>query len=166
MMEDPETKMDIETPYEKLKDNEKRQLGKNNKANMTLYNALPYKEYDRVFMCKTAKEVWDTPIITHQGNSQVKDCKIDLLTQQYEKFSISKNHVRKFLRALPLKWRAKVMVIEEDKDLATLPLDKLIGNLKVYETILENDGVTSNTTKEKVKSLAIKAKLIREKTIE
>ncbi|GKF12174.1 hypothetical protein Tco_0050100 [Tanacetum coccineum] len=125
MMEDPETKMDIETPYEKLKDNEKRQLGKNNKANMTLYNAPPYKEYDRVFMCKTAKE---------------------------------------FLRALPLKWRAKVMVIEEDKDLATLPLDKLIGNLKVYETILENDGVTSNTTKEKVKSLAIKAKLIREKT--
>ncbi|GKB19741.1 zf-CCHC domain-containing protein [Tanacetum coccineum] len=41
----------------------------------------------------------------------------------------SKNHVRKFLRALPLKWRAKVTDIEEDKDLATLPLDELIGNL-------------------------------------
>ncbi|GKA70790.1 hypothetical protein Tco_0776929 [Tanacetum coccineum] len=44
----------------------------------------------------------------------------------------SKNHVRKFLRALTLKWRAKVTAIEEDKDLATLPLDELIGNLKVY----------------------------------
>ncbi|GKC19520.1 zf-CCHC domain-containing protein [Tanacetum coccineum] len=56
---------------------------------MTLYNALQCKEYERVFMCKTAKEIWHTLIITHQGGSQVKDCKIHLLTQQYEKFSIS-----------------------------------------------------------------------------
>ncbi|GJZ16757.1 zf-CCHC domain-containing protein [Tanacetum coccineum] len=42
------------------------------------------------------------------------------------------------------------MDIKEAKDLATLPLDELIGNLKVYEMILENDGVTSKTTKEKV----------------
>ncbi|GJV15598.1 retrovirus-related pol polyprotein from transposon TNT 1-94 [Tanacetum coccineum] len=42
----------------------------------------------------------------------------------------SKNHVRKFLRALSSKWRAKVTAIEEAKDLATLPLDELIGNLK------------------------------------
>nr|GEU44125.1 hypothetical protein [Tanacetum cinerariifolium] len=76
----------------------------------------------------------------------------------------SKNHVRKLLCALPLKWRAKVMAIEEAKDLATLPLDELIGNLKVYEMVLDNDGVTSKTTKEKVKSLALKAKVTREHT--
>ncbi|GKC19610.1 hypothetical protein Tco_1021760 [Tanacetum coccineum] len=78
-----------ETPYELLKDIEKKQLGKNEEAKMTIYNALPHKDYERVFMCKTAKEVWHTLIITHQGNSQVKNCKIDLLTQEYEKFSIS-----------------------------------------------------------------------------
>ncbi|GKC23477.1 hypothetical protein Tco_1025627 [Tanacetum coccineum] len=143
-------------------------------------------------MCKTTKEVWHTLIISHQGNSQVKDYKIDLLTQQYEKFSISseeiinsdftrfnvivtsvksldqdyssKNHVRKFLHALLLKWRAKVKTIEEAKYLATLPLDELIGNLKVYEMILENDSIASKTTKEKVKSLALKDKVIREQT--
>ncbi|GKA42202.1 retrotransposon protein, putative, ty1-copia subclass, partial [Tanacetum coccineum] len=72
----------------------------------------------------------------------------------------SKNHMRKFLRALPLKWRAKVTAIEELKDLATLPLDELIGNLKVYEMVLDNNGVASKiTTKEKVKSLALKAKV-------
>ncbi|GKB30556.1 hypothetical protein Tco_0869957 [Tanacetum coccineum] len=38
----------------------------------------------------------------------------------------SKNHVIKFLCALPLKWRAKVTTIEEANDLATLPIDKLI----------------------------------------
>ncbi|GJX62296.1 retrovirus-related pol polyprotein from transposon TNT 1-94 [Tanacetum coccineum] len=68
---------------------------------------------------------------------------------------LSKNHVRKFLRTLPLKWRAKVTVIEEAKDLAKLLLDELIGNLKVYEMVLDNDGVGSKTTKEKVKSLAL-----------
>ncbi|GJV33875.1 hypothetical protein Tco_1394275 [Tanacetum coccineum] len=78
-----------ETPYELLEDNKKKQLGKNNKVKMTFYNALPRKEYKHVFMCKTSKEVWHTLIITHQGNSQVKNCKIDLLTQEYEKFSIS-----------------------------------------------------------------------------
>ncbi|GKB21200.1 DUF4219 domain-containing protein [Tanacetum coccineum] len=181
-----------ETPYKLLKDEQNKQLGKNNEAKMILYYALPRKEYERVFMCKTTKEVSHKLIITHQGNSQVKNCKIDLLTQEYEKFSISneetinsgftrfnaivtwlkslyldyssKNHVRKFLRGLPLKWRAKVTAIEQAKDLATLYLDELIGNLKVYEIILDNDGIASKTTKEKVKSLALKAKVTREQT--
>ncbi|GKA83062.1 hypothetical protein Tco_0789810 [Tanacetum coccineum] len=144
---DEETNLMKETPCELLKDTEKKQLGKNEEAKMTIYNALPRKEYERVFMCKTTKEVWHTLIITHQGNFQVKNCKIDLLTQDYKKFSISneetidsgftrfnaivtslksldpdyssKNHVRKFLRALPLKWRAKLTTIKEAKDLDT-----------------------------------------------
>nr|GEY89747.1 hypothetical protein [Tanacetum cinerariifolium] len=60
--------------------------------------------------------------------------------------------------------RAKVTVFQEAKELATLPLDELIGKLKVYKIILENNGVTSKTTIEKVKSLALKAKVIREQT--
>ncbi|GJT27152.1 hypothetical protein Tco_0907427 [Tanacetum coccineum] len=134
VVEDSEMKLMKEMLYELLKDEQKKQLGKNNEAKMTLYNALP-------------------------RNSQVKNCKIYLLTQEYKKFLISneenidsgftrfnaiitslksldpdyssKNHVRKFLRALPLKWRKKVTTIEEAKDLTTLPLDELIGNLEV-----------------------------------
>ncbi|GKF57073.1 hypothetical protein Tco_0170610, partial [Tanacetum coccineum] len=37
-----------ETPYELLKDMPKKQLGKSSKAKMTLYNAMPRKEYKRV----------------------------------------------------------------------------------------------------------------------
>ncbi|GJQ95168.1 hypothetical protein Tco_0006307 [Tanacetum coccineum] len=125
-----------ETPYELLEDDQKKKLGKNNEAKMTLYNALLRKEYER----------------------------IDLLTQEYEKFSItneetihrgftrfnaivtslksldpdysSKNYIRKFLCALLLKRRAK-----------------------------ENDGVVSKTTvKEKIKSLVLKAKVTRKQT--
>ncbi|GJR77069.1 retrovirus-related pol polyprotein from transposon TNT 1-94 [Tanacetum coccineum] len=119
------------------------------------------------------------------GNSQVKDNKIDLLVQQYEQFVISedesidsvfarfntiitslkaldegyssKNYVRKFFRALHPKWRAKVTTIEESKDLTSLSLDELIGNLKVHEMIIKKD---SEIVKEKVerKSIALKAK--------
>ncbi|GJS32694.1 hypothetical protein Tco_0531076 [Tanacetum coccineum] len=133
-VEDSETKLMKETSCELLKDEQKKQLGKNNKVKMTLYNGLP-----------------------------LKDCKIDLLTQEYENFSISneetidsvftrfiaivislksldpdyssKNQVRKFICVLPLKWRAK-----------------------------DNDGVASKTTKENVKSLTLKAKVTREQT--
>ncbi|GKD42971.1 hypothetical protein Tco_1267616, partial [Tanacetum coccineum] len=143
------------------------------------------KEYERIFMYNTAKEIWKTLLITHQGNSQLKDNKIDLLVQQYEQFVISedesidsasarfnttitslkaldegyssKNYVRKFLRALHPIWRAKVTTIEESKDLTSLSLDELIGNLKVYEMIIKKD---SEIVKAKVKRkyLALKAK--------
>ncbi|GJY87008.1 hypothetical protein Tco_0501636 [Tanacetum coccineum] len=98
-----------ETSYELLKDEQKKQLGKNNEAKMTLYNALP-QTIDSGFTRFNA-------IITS----------LKSLDPDYSK----KNHVRKFLRALPLKWRAKVTAIKEAKDLTTLPLDELIGNLEV-----------------------------------
>nr|GEV02522.1 putative reverse transcriptase domain-containing protein [Tanacetum cinerariifolium] len=56
--------------------------------------------------------------------------------------------------------------LEEAKDLATLPLDELIRNLKVYQIVLDNDGVASKAIKEKVKSLALKAKVTRKQTSE
>ncbi|GJT74436.1 hypothetical protein Tco_1041161 [Tanacetum coccineum] len=137
MMDNPETKMEVEIPYELLKDDQKNQLGKNNEAKMTLYNALP-------------------------RNSQVKDCKVDLLIQQYEKFSISseetinsgftrfnvivtslksldqdyssKNHVRKFLSLF--------FLINGDTTMTTLKKQKL--------------------HKEKVKVVASKANMFEE----
>ncbi|GJV06278.1 reverse transcriptase domain-containing protein [Tanacetum coccineum] len=182
----PKTKKDEIVPFDKQNDDLKKKLAKNNEAKMVIYNALPRKEYERIFMCKTAKEIWDTLLITHQGNSQVKDNKIDLLVQQYEQFTIpeeesidnafarfntiitslkaldegfsSKNYVRKFLRALHPKWRAKVTAIEESKDLTSLSLDELIGNLKVYEVIIKKDSEMVKGKREQNRSLALKAK--------
>ncbi|GKB33539.1 hypothetical protein Tco_0872940, partial [Tanacetum coccineum] len=72
----------------------------------------------------------------------------------------NRNHVRKFLRALSTKWRLKVTVIEESKDLLTLLLNKLIGNIQVYEVVLEKDSDASKNKKEKYKSLALKSKKV------
>nr|GEV59454.1 hypothetical protein [Tanacetum cinerariifolium] len=52
------------------------------------------------------------------------------------------------------------MAIEESKDLSTLSLDKLIGNLKVYDVVLEKDLEVSKYRKEKYKSLALKARQV------
>ncbi|GJR44851.1 hypothetical protein Tco_1312954 [Tanacetum coccineum] len=38
------------------------------------------------------------------------------------------------------KWRAKVTAIEESKDLSSLALDELNGNLKVHEVVMEKDS--------------------------
>ncbi|GJW98587.1 hypothetical protein Tco_0180395 [Tanacetum coccineum] len=89
-----------ETPYELLEYDQKKKLGKNNEAKMTLYNALLGKE-------------------------------------------------------------AKVTTIEEAKDLSILPLDELIGNLKVYETILGSDDVVYKPIKEKILPIALKANITR-----
>ncbi|GJS82693.1 copia protein [Tanacetum coccineum] len=63
------------------------------------------------------------------GNSQVKDNKIDLL----------------------------VTTIEESKDLTSLSLDELIGNLKFYEMIIKKDSEIVKA-KGEIKSPALKAK--------
>ncbi|GJZ12362.1 zf-CCHC domain-containing protein [Tanacetum coccineum] len=70
----------------------------------------------------------------------------------------SKNYVRKFLRALHPKWRAKVTAIEELKDLTSLSLDELIGNLKVYEVIIKKDSEMVKGKREQNRSLSLKAK--------
>ncbi|GJX39279.1 hypothetical protein Tco_0252582 [Tanacetum coccineum] len=56
------------------------------------------------------------------------------------------------------KWRAKVVAIEESKDLTSLSLNKLIGNLKVYEVIIKKDSEMVKGKREQSRSLALKAK--------
>ncbi|GKA39325.1 zf-CCHC domain-containing protein [Tanacetum coccineum] len=131
IVQNPETKLDEVIPFEKQTDDLKKKLAKNNEAKMVIYNALPRKEYERIFMCNTAKEIWKTLLITHQG--------------------------KLFLSLYHPKWRAKVISIEESKDLTSLSLDELIGNLKVHEMIIKKD---SKIVKAKVerKSIALKAK--------
>ncbi|GJZ02538.1 hypothetical protein Tco_0520499 [Tanacetum coccineum] len=68
-------------------------------------------------MYKTAKDIWNSLVITHQA-------------------------------------------IKESKYLSTLLLDELIGNLKVYEVVLQKDSEASKNKKEEYKSLALKAKKV------
>ncbi|GJZ08772.1 hypothetical protein Tco_0543055 [Tanacetum coccineum] len=77
-----------------------------------------------------------------QQNSNNQLVSLKALDEGYS----SKNYVRKFLRALHPKWRAKVMAIEESKDLTSLSLDELIRNLKVHEMIIKKDFEICSTS--------------------
>ncbi|GJT40860.1 hypothetical protein Tco_0940725 [Tanacetum coccineum] len=140
--------------------------------------------YDNISRRLKSASTKFAPDVNHL--SQVKDIKIDLLVQQYEQFTIpeeesidnafarfntiitclkaldegfsSKNYVRKFLRAIHPKWRAKVTAIKESKDLTSLSLDELIGNLKVYKVIIKKDSEMVKGKREQNRSLALKAK--------
>nr|GEX20229.1 transposase, Ptta/En/Spm, transposase, Tnp1/En/Spm-like protein [Tanacetum cinerariifolium] len=52
----------------------------------------------------------------------------------------------------------KGYAIEESKDLTSLSLDELIGNLKVYEVIIKNDTKMVKGKREQNRSLALKSK--------
>ncbi|GJS04833.1 RNA-directed DNA polymerase, eukaryota [Tanacetum coccineum] len=168
----PETKKDEIVPFHKQNDDLKKKLAKNNEAKMVIYNALPRKEYERIFMCQTAKEIWDTLLITHQGNNQVKANKIDLLVQQYEQFMIpeeesidnafakfntiitslkaldegfsSKNCVRKFLRALHPAMLSKRVTEGLESLLVSGDLDFVLGKDGAKERDIESMTVVED----------------------
>ncbi|GJW02094.1 hypothetical protein Tco_1560950 [Tanacetum coccineum] len=87
---------------------------------------------------------------------------MDLLVQQYKQFTILEeesidNAFARFNTIHP-KWRVKVTAIEESKDLTSLSLDELIGNLKVYEAKKESSDEDSTTSdsEDEVYAMAVK----------
>ena len=61
--------------------------------------------------------------------------------------------VRNVLRSLPERFHAKITFIEESKDIDSIHLTELVGNLQTYELGLSRIGKSS-----KRKSMALKAK--------
>ena len=61
--------------------------------------------------------------------------------------------VRKVLRSIPERFHAKITTIEESKDIDTIPLTELVGNLQIYELGLTRIGKSS-----KSRNIALKAK--------
>ncbi|MQM11648.1 hypothetical protein Taro_044557 [Colocasia esculenta] len=139
------------------------------------------KEYSRVSMCTSAKEMWDKLELIYEGTSQVRESKVSMLVSEYEMFKMNNNEtisdmfarfmliinvlkglkkeysesdlVRKILRSLLSSWNTKATIIEDSKDLSTKKLDELIGSLMTYEI-----NVKRKETEEKPKkSIALKA---------
>ncbi|GJT61467.1 zf-CCHC domain-containing protein, partial [Tanacetum coccineum] len=54
--------------------------------------------------------------------------------------------------------KAKMVIIKESKNLTTLSLDELIGNLKIYEEIIKKDSETVKSKREQSRYIALKAR--------
>ena len=61
--------------------------------------------------------------------------------------------VRKVLRSLPERFHAKIIAIKESKDINSISLTKLVGNLQTYKL-----GLTRIRKGSKSKSMSLKAK--------
>jgi len=113
----------------------------NSKAQNVLLLALNEDEMTRVIHCKSAYEIWQHFFVTHEGTSQVKRAKIDLLRSQYENFKMHENKsiddmitkftkitnglaslgdeinndqkVRMVIRAFPPSWKVKATTLKE-----------------------------------------------------
>ncbi|GJV74404.1 hypothetical protein Tco_1505988 [Tanacetum coccineum] len=84
-----------------------------------------------------------------QNNPKTKKDEVVPFHKQNDdlKKKLAKNNEAKM--ALHPKWHAKVTAIEESKNITTLPLDELIGNLKVYEEVIKKDFKTVKARKNK-----------------
>ncbi|RDX83021.1 hypothetical protein CR513_36111, partial [Mucuna pruriens] len=58
-----------------------------------IYDQSFYKDgnkhnYEKVYSCKSSKEMWDTLALAYKETSQVRDSKISMLVHQYELFKM------------------------------------------------------------------------------
>jgi hypothetical protein len=59
-------------------DTDKKKVLLNSKAQLFLQCSLTMEESERIYECNTAKEIWDTLKIHHEGTSHVKETRIDI----------------------------------------------------------------------------------------
>ncbi|XP_070008997.1 uncharacterized protein LOC142178928 [Nicotiana tabacum] len=126
-------------------DADRNAIGKNFRAKKIFVCGIGPDDYNRISACQSAKEILEALQTAHEGNTQVKQSKIDMLTTEYELFKMKEDEfiqdihtrftsiinelhslgeviprnklVRKILSVLPGSWESKVNVITEAKDL-------------------------------------------------
>ncbi|XP_049368191.1 uncharacterized protein LOC125833082 [Solanum verrucosum] len=138
---------------------DRKKIEKNYKAKKLLVCGIGPDEYNKISTCETTKEIWDCLKTTHEGMTQVNESKVDILTTQYENFSMKKgetiNEMRR--RVLPKSWKSKVNSITEARNLKVLTMDDLIGNLQTYELNRQQGSTVKEGKKEK--SVALRTSL-------
>ena len=68
-----------------------KEFDPNAKAHYVLLQIVNDDDIARVIYCKFTHEIWSHLVVTHNGISQVKRAKIDLLHSLYENFSMNEN---------------------------------------------------------------------------
>ncbi|VFQ70503.1 unnamed protein product [Cuscuta campestris] len=150
------------------------------KAINMLYCAVNPDDYRMISCCSTAKEMWDKLEVTYEGKDQVREAKINFLTQEYEMFRMKEHEkidnmfdrfskivndlhalkktytdmdlVRKIVRSLTSEWRSKAHAIYESIGTSNVTIDGLRGNFKTYESTILNASLNDQR-----KGIALKA---------
>ena len=136
-------------------------LNANSKTLNAIFCGVSPDEFHRISHITIAKEAWQILETTYEGMKKVKDMKLQMLTTRFEELRISEDKsfdsfysklnevvigkfnlgektedskvVRKILRSLLESFYAKVMTIEEIKDLDEIKVQELVDSLQTYE---------------------------------
>ncbi|KAL5179614.1 hypothetical protein HKD37_01G000889 [Glycine soja] len=128
--------------------------------------------------------MWDTLQLTHEGITDVKRSRINIVTHEYELFRMNTNEniqsmqkrfthivnhlaslgkifpnedlINKVLRCLSKEWQPKETAISESKDLSSMSLATLFGKLQEHVMELQRLNQNEETDKRK-QSIALKA---------
>ena len=138
----------------------------NSKALNVIFCGVSLDEFHWILHITIAKEAWQILETTYEGTKKVKDTKLQMLITRFEELRMSEDEsfdsfysklnevvidkfnlgektgdlkvVQKILRSLPESFRAKVIAIEESKDLDKIKVQELIGSLQTYKHSLLN----------------------------
>ncbi|GKB74342.1 ribonuclease H-like domain-containing protein [Tanacetum coccineum] len=144
------------------------------KVKRTLMLAIPDEHLLKFHACKDAKSLWEAIKNRFGGNKESKKMQKTILKQNYENFDASsqegldKTYDRfqklisqleihgevisqedanlKLLRSLPSAWNIIALIMRNKYDLDTLSMDDLYNNLKVYESEIKGQTISSSNS--------------------
>ena len=139
-------------------------MNSNAKAMNSLLNGMVATELRKVSACTTAKQIWDTIKVSHEGTSKVREVKLSMLMSDYEGFRLERDESvrdaqgrfltlmnsislleriipqseinRKILRAMPKKFAPKVTILQDSTLLSTMDTLTLFSELEEFENQL------------------------------
>jgi hypothetical protein len=128
----------------------------------------------KVMHCKSAKEIWDKLEVVYEGDSKVREAKLQTYRTQFENLKMKEEEniveyfhrvdevvnsirevgeeltdkpiVKNILRSLPMRYDAKISTIEDRPELDTLTVDQLHGIFTAYEMRTGNDKPSKDET--------------------
>src|ERR1044072_8040073 len=173
----------------KMSDQQKKEFKNHHKAGTILLSDISYTEYEKITNKDSAKNIFYSLRMTHEGNTQVKETKALALIQKYEAFKMEEDetveamfsrfqilviglkvldkgysivdHVKKVIKSLPKKWRPMVTTLKLAKDLNKISLEELISSLKSHEIELQEDEPQRRNKSVALKSHSKKAKALQ-----
>jgi hypothetical protein len=150
-------------------------------ATNLIYCAINDEEFNRVSVYESAKEIWDRLEITYEGTPELKESRISILMDKFEKFkmirgeSINEMHkryleivhplknlgksfttmelVKKFMKSVIPPYTSKIDAIEEGRDFESITLDILVSKLLKKEMEINRN----EEAQVKGKSIVLKA---------
>ena len=153
----------------------------NSRALNALFNAVTNEEFNKISSIEITKEACTILQNTYEGMKAVKNSKLQRLTISFKEIRMDDDEsfnkfyaklkdmvnstfnlgeqipepkiVRKIFKSLPERFHAKIIALEESKDLDFISLIEMIRNLQTYEVGLVRVG---KGTKSKNKALKVK----------